>query len=396
MDEFNLRTKHAFVDESGDLSLNTSKDGVSSYYVVAAIVVDEADREELYEHADRIRKEFFGDGEIKSSRLGSSKYSKRLTLLEALEHPNLKFYAFVINKTLLHKDSGLKFKKSAFKHLHGRLYSKLYQTFSSLRVFADEHGREQFMDSFKQYLNGKVKQDLFEDDPSFTFVPSHENTLVQVADLIAGTIRRIYSGEEEDRGAFDALKKSALIIEPWPPSYSNNNSLVTSNVAENFDYLVAKQSVSLARNFISENENSANEETSYQVETIRYLLSRHAQNPAEYIYADAILRYVNEGKSESINSQYFRTNVIARLRSKGVIIASSNKGYKIPCTAQDIEDFVSLVNGHAMPYIKRLSQARHHLLLSSAGKYDIVTLERYPQLYKCLEAFKEEPQEVVN
>ena len=45
MDEFNLRTKHAFVDESGDLSLNTSKDGVSSYYVVAAIVVDEADRE---------------------------------------------------------------------------------------------------------------------------------------------------------------------------------------------------------------------------------------------------------------------------------------------------------------------------------------------------------------
>ena len=86
--------------------------------------------------------------------------------------------------------------------------------------------------------------------------------------------------------------------------------------------------------------------------------------------------------------QSFRMNVIAKLRNHGVIIASSNRGYKIPNTTADLSDFVTLVNGQALPYLSRLAQARRHLLLASQGKYDIVNQNQYAKLHNCLIALE--------
>lgn len=387
MSEFNIIRKFAFVDESGDLNLN---DEASSYYAVAAVIVSEENKETLYQHAENVRQKHFGNGEIKSSKLSDE---RRILVLRDLLHEHLKFYAFVINKELIHTDTGLAYKKSAIKHLNGRLYSKLYQAFSSLRVYADEHGRDEFMEGFKTYLNKQIKQDLFEEDALFEFVPSDSNVLVQVADLIAGTVRKAYSGDEGVRDSLSMLKEHSLIIEPWPHPRISDDSLVTSGAESDYDYLVAQQSMNLARGFIEDNEKSDEIETIRQIETLRYLISTFAQTPNEYAYADSIMAFLNENEAEPVGKQYFMTNIIGRLRSKGVIIASSNKGYKIPCTTKEIEEFVSLVDGHVLPYLERLHKAREHLRFSSLGEYEIVCPERHTRLHRCLEAFKDSPEE---
>ena len=136
--------------------------------------------------------------------------------------------------------------------------------------------------------------------------------------------------------------------------------------------------------FILNHKDVDDPDTESQVNTLHYLLYQYGLEPTFYIHAQPILDHVNSYRDEAMSLQSFRMNVIAKLRTDGVIIASSNKGYKIPNTTADIADFVSLVDGQAIPYLKRLAQAQRHLLLASQGDYNIVSPNKYPELSKCL------------
>lgn len=382
--------QYAYVDESGDPYLDLTKEGSSKYYVVTAILVDGTHKKQLVADIDQIRSQFFGDGEMKSSGVGGS-VDRRRDILLKLVNAGVKFYSFVADKSQIDQASGLQYKKSFIKYLHGRLYKRLYRTFTSLHVLADEHGRTEFMESFKSYLQSKYQKELF-DHEDFTFVSSEKHPLVQAADIIGGTLLRVYSGKD-DAKLLDLLSESAIIIERWPPSNEYTDVLTGLDQDERFNHLVAQQSIMLAREFIRDNLNSDNQDTESQVETLRYLLYRYELNPSLYIHAQRILDHVNSYRAEKASIQSFRMMVIARLRSRGVIIASSNKGYKIPNTTTDIGDFVSLVQGQVLPYLRRLDKAREHLLLASQGEYDIVKAEQYPQLLRCLASLQKDVRE---
>jgi len=182
----------------------------------------------------------------------------------------------------------------------------------------------------------------------------------------------------------DLLSKGAIIVERWPPSTQQADLVGGLDEQEQFDHLVSQQSIMLAQEYIRVHADTDDPDTESQVEALRYLLYRYELDPTFYIHAQPILNHVNSYRDEDISVQSFRMNVIAKLRSHGVIIASSNKGYKIPNTTGDISDFVALVDGQALPYLSRLAQARRHLLLASQGEYDIVNQKQYPQLHSCL------------
>ena len=59
--------QYAYVDESGNPSLNLSKTGTSRFYVVTAILVDDHRKDALAGQVHSIRSRFFGTGEMKSS-----------------------------------------------------------------------------------------------------------------------------------------------------------------------------------------------------------------------------------------------------------------------------------------------------------------------------------------
>lgn len=60
-----MQKTFAFVDESGDPSLHTEKQGVSRFFVVCSILVDEENLSECYEKAEYFRAKHFQTGEIK-------------------------------------------------------------------------------------------------------------------------------------------------------------------------------------------------------------------------------------------------------------------------------------------------------------------------------------------
>jgi hypothetical protein len=374
---------YAYIDESGDHNLDLSKQGTTKFYVVTAVLVDEQCKDNLIRQVDGIRSRFFGKGEMKSSSLGSD-IKRRSEILAELVNTGIKFYSLVVDKGQIISSSGLQYKKTFIKYIQGRLYKRLYHSFISLTIFADEHGRSEFMESFEKYMKTHYQKNLW-DQEDFKFVPSCDYPLIQASDMLGGSLRRIYSSEDP-REILDVLKPAKVFVQRWPPNREYADIISGLDDQERFDYLVESQGLALVYDFINENEGSNDPDIESQVETLHYLLSQYEIDPTCYLTAEPILKHVNFYREEDISIQTFRTNIIAVLRSKGVIIASSNKGYKIPNTAADMDSFVALVNDHTLPYLERLAQAKRQIYSASKGDYDIV--EKYPKLSECLKSLE--------
>ncbi|MFA6283430.1 MAG: DUF3800 domain-containing protein [Desulfurivibrionaceae bacterium] len=384
----NDHNEHVFIDESGDPSLAIDKEGVSEYYVVGAVLISgDTNLAKCRKEAEIIRQNYFGKGEIKSSAVGR-KIEKRKKILSDLSRLPLRFYAVIIDKKNVYQDSGLKFKKSYIKYIHGRLYKRLYKTFTNLHIVADEHGHAEFMDSFKLYLEKNYQKNLF-DKEDFSFSKSNEEILLQVVDLFTGSVQRIFS-EKDSREVFNEFSSITIMLEKWPPSAASLDYMEGLTTEERFDNIVAQQGIMQARSFIDSALQEEDEEVESQVETIRYLLYKYELNPYEYVSTKEILNHLNQKRDEELKEHRFRSHVIARLRSSGVIIASGSNGYKLPNCSKDMDTFVSLVNTQTIPYIKRLAVARRHLMFATRGDYEIIPKEKYPELLRCIESIEED------
>lgn len=134
----------AFVDESGNHDLDTSKSGSSGFFVVCSIIIAEKDLPRAYELAGGVRTSHFQSGEIKSSRLKSKDADRHKRILVDLAELPLKLYFTVVDKSRVYQDGGLQFKKSFIKHVNNLLYSRLFDHCPDLHLTVDEHGGPEF------------------------------------------------------------------------------------------------------------------------------------------------------------------------------------------------------------------------------------------------------------
>ena len=59
----------AYTDESGNSGWDFDKPNVSSHFVIASIIVKESELSTLMNSLERIRQQYFGNGEMKSSSI---------------------------------------------------------------------------------------------------------------------------------------------------------------------------------------------------------------------------------------------------------------------------------------------------------------------------------------
>ncbi|WP_236630373.1 DUF3800 domain-containing protein [Pseudomonas syringae] len=143
---------YAFVDESGNSGLDTSKGGRSGFFIVCAILLAEKDLEAAYAQAEELRKRHFQTGEIKSSSVKAKDSDRRARILNELAELPFKLYFTVVDKGRIHKDGGLRIKTSFIKYVSALLYERLFRAYPDLRMIVDEHGGQEFQESLKSYV----------------------------------------------------------------------------------------------------------------------------------------------------------------------------------------------------------------------------------------------------
>jgi len=378
-----MKDQHAYIDEFGNPDLEVEKQGVSTHFIISAVIVDENKTIILDEKLEEIRKKYFQTGELRSKKVGDNDHRRRRILNELCEL-DFHVYAIIVDKRKVY-GGGLKYKHSFLKYLHGIVDSRLYNTYPNLKISADEYGTKEFMEGFKTYVEKNHIPNLF-NESDFSFVDSKSVLLIQVADFICGTLARCFDETVRSENGFEflkILKRRLIYIVPWPEEWS---SFIHDSEKDKEEYnaVIAEYSANSALVFINKHENSRDPVIKDQVNCLRYLLFYYQYiNPYRYVTTRELKENVGFNKSKDLSTNYLRSSIIAKLRDSDVLISSSDLGYKLPVNEKDLYDFINHSNRIIFPMLDRLERCRKGIKLVTKNALDLfdkpgyISLKRY-------------------
>lgn len=383
-----MSKKYAFIDEFGAFGFDFDNPGCSSHFIVVAIVVDEKDLETASNGIEIIRRKNFQTGEIKSSKIGKN-HSRRIDVLNELKQLPFHILAVVCDKRKIYENSGLRYKQPFYKFINNIVHQELCINYSNLVITADEVGGNDYLSSFAEYVRSKeIPLDLF-DSSLFKFENSKHNIIIQLADIVAGSLAYnydIHKTAEPDGHNYKSLLDSKILrIGCFPETFDTFN-VNQNGINPDYNPEIADICYRKANFFIESNKNSDNLEIKQQIAILNYLLFRFMnKSPRKYIPTNELINQLIYLGYDKLSLQTFRNKIIAKLRDKEVIISSSIGGYKIPSTEKELYDFVNHGKNIIMPVMSRLKTCNDVIKMGTNGSINLFERAEYHSLAKMFE-----------
>lgn len=201
-----------FIDESGDTVRKIEK-GSSKYFVI--ILVTFEDNDEAIACDQRIallRKELRlpENYEFKFSKL---RREQREAFLKAVTPYSFFYFGVVINKDpkKLYGE-GFNVKESFYKYACSLVFENAKPYLKDATVVIDGSGSREFKKQFQTYLKKKVGSLI----RKVKIQSSHSNNLIQLADMVAGSVHRTF-GHKTDKDAYrPIIKPREIRVQVWP------------------------------------------------------------------------------------------------------------------------------------------------------------------------------------
>lgn len=381
-----MERMYAFTDEYGAFGYDIDNPNVSTHFIITAVIVKESDLSVYEAGAESIRKKYFQTGEIKSSKIGSDKHHRRMLILKEIAALPMHFLTICIEKRGCMENmssKGLQYKGTFYKFMNNIVHQELRQAYAKLTIVADEVGTNDYMKSFCQYVDRHQDQANLLGEANFQFAKSNHDVRIQIADFISGTLARVYDEHKKSEHAseyLDVLKENIIRIGMYPMSYKNYD-ISSSPLAEDYDEDIARLCFSRAVTFIESNQQSDDPIVKAQIVVLKYLLFRFMNNDTRgYIYTGELIEHIKFTALGAIKEQTFRTKIIGKLRDKGVIIASSTKGYKIPSKTSELRDYIKHDAKIVFPMLARLKKCRDLVKLSTVNALDLLDDTEFSEL----------------
>jgi hypothetical protein len=308
---------------------------------------------------------------MKSSKIGGDT-NRRTRIITQLLPIDFRVVLFVANKQEFIKGSPLtEYKKSFIKFLHQRLYDDLYHAYPKLKIIEDETGTTEFQQSFRRYVEERRPQYNLLNDYDFDYCDSKDEALVQLADLVGGSITR-HLEDPSVPNYYEILRGKILFLDEFPSKYEPYWGVASPEECK-FNKDIYALAIKCASDFIKKYESDEEDERRAQVAFLRYLLFQ-VQNvdPMRYIYSGQILSVLREYTEGKISRNFLYRKVIAPLRDAGVIIASSSHGYKIPISVDDIKTYLNSTNAIVSPMLHRIGVCRKLIKLQTNNDLDVL------------------------
>jgi len=371
----------AYADEFGTNSFDLERQ--STHFIVASVIINLDELDTVNIELEKVRKHFFQTGELKSQKI-SNNHKRRELILKELNKLNYSIYALVVDKRKLFGE-GFKYKQSFYKYLNGILYKELYRTFPQIDLVVDEHGQNDFMRSFKKYVQNNHIRDLFSGS-DFLIQKSHNELGIQLADIIAGTLGYIY--DEHKKGEHSAkfmklLSEKIISINSFPKNY-DISEYNDNNLDKTYDETIVNLSLNRIFDYLDTTE-GINQKNLDSINFLKLLIRYHeANHPRKYTTANEFIRHLNVNRENDISKESF-VNLIGRLRDKGILISSSRAGYKIPTNIIEIKNFVRHGNDTIFPMLRRINECRKAIKLATNNSLDILEENEFKRLKELID-----------
>ena len=381
-----MKKKIGFIDESGNKNIHFEKDGVSTFFVVSAVIIDEDLVPEIREKFQQIASKFTFAPEVKSNAKAFRDIDDRLKFLQAISELDFRIYSVIVDKRKIFEESGLQFQNSFYKYTNGLLDRELYDYYPFLELISDQHGTEDFMNGFIEYVDENHRQTELFKGPSFSFRDSKDEPLIQLADFIAGSLARCYEPSKNDsrnKEILDVLNKHILHLREWPEvplkffgNIDNEDEQYNQELVDFIFYRINE--------FFASNQESQSIEIKNQLVCLNYLIYRFKTNPFSYAYSDEILDRINI-REVNVTKRVLNKEIITRLRDSKILITSSPSGYKIACCKADLIRFYNNYSSKIVPMIETIGKVDTVIKNATSGNLKLLDDNEFKLLKQLIE-----------
>ena len=186
-----------FIDDSGDAGFKLDK-GSSRFFVIALVIFDdelEAEKVAVTIKELRRRLDFPEDMEFKFFK---SKNSTREAFLKSIAPFKFRVRCLVIDKAQIHSEELRNSKNSFYSYIIKTVLKHSDGSILDAKIKIDGSGDRIFRRNFLTYLRRELNIGDRKVMDHCRLVDSQSNVLIQMADMIAGTIRRSYDEDKSD------------------------------------------------------------------------------------------------------------------------------------------------------------------------------------------------------
>jgi uncharacterized protein DUF3800 len=364
-----------FIDEFGNSSIKTEKQGSFSHQIYTAIIISESNLLKARELRDIISTNYFSGKDIKSSDIRNNDrgFRRRLKILKELLELDFGILTLVINKAEL-SGKGFNYKRSFIKYFERIFVKELAKNFSAFEIYSDNKGTLEYQQSLKEFVRQQSFQtNLFDQNKYYTVVDDiKDEKLVQLADFLSGCIGKIFCSSHIHPKANELadLLKNKLNVEHFPYQKIEYHGNLPENHLD-IDEKISKIALDKANSFLELHRHNPH----YSKEILKLNLLSFHLTPDRLVSKSDILEYLKIFDKD-VNESTIKS-AIDYLRKNDVLITSikGKYGYKIPNCLNDLYGYYNRLLDNIVPMLNRINKSHQLLNISSMNKVNIFELD---------------------
>lgn len=185
-----------FIDDSGDPGFKTDK-GSTKYFIIAMVIFkDNLEAEKTAITIKELRRSL-GFADSTEFRFFKSSQDVRVKFLEAVSVHDFVVRAIVVNKSVIRSMELKKDKNKFYGYFIKEILKHSSKTIVGANIKIDGSGDRIFRKNFMTYLRRELSGTDRKIMKNCKLVDSKTNVLIQLADMIAGSINRSYGPKED-------------------------------------------------------------------------------------------------------------------------------------------------------------------------------------------------------
>jgi hypothetical protein len=189
--------QYIFIDDSGDPGFKF-RQGSSRYFVIACVIFENNVDVEYTSASLKVYKHELGWHSRREFKFHKTNYEQRIAFLKYIEQFNFKIRAVVVDKEKLNMPDTKH--DNFYRHVIREVLSR-YAEMKNANIYLDGGGGKNYRKRSAGYLRQELNK-VSHKMSNFKFVDSKTDNLIQIADMVAGSIRRQYDISKTDSEAY--------------------------------------------------------------------------------------------------------------------------------------------------------------------------------------------------
>ena len=199
-----MEKQFIFIDDSGDTGLN---DSATTHFVVAAVLVVNRNNLDTLRIAMDGFRAGLGWKELHELKFNMTKKSIIINLLKFIKQFEFKAYAMVLDKSKIKSNQFFSSNETPYNYVIKELLIKLDLKEPSIVIDGVSHKKH--AERVRTYLRKSLREHGVK-NCKISFVDSRKDTLIQLADIIAGSVARSYDEKKTNRKEFYKIIKKRI------------------------------------------------------------------------------------------------------------------------------------------------------------------------------------------